>query len=133
MDEYLLLKTLHLIGVVILLGNIIITGWWKAMADRTGDPRIIAFAQRQVTLTDWVFTFGGAVLVGIGGIANARLHEMPMTTPWLYTGNMLFAASGVIWVAVLIPLQIRLARIAKAFSEAKALPAHYWQLERLWL
>ena len=29
------------------------------MADRTRDPKIIAFAQRQVTLTDWVFTFGG--------------------------------------------------------------------------
>jgi uncharacterized membrane protein len=61
--EYDTLKMLHLFGVVMFMGNIIVTGWWKVMADRTGDYRIIAFAQRQVTLTDWVFTFGGALLV----------------------------------------------------------------------
>ncbi len=42
MDAYLLLKTLHLLGVILFLGNIIVTGWWKAMADRTRDPMIIA-------------------------------------------------------------------------------------------
>ncbi|WP_420841213.1 hypothetical protein [Ferrovum myxofaciens] len=52
------------------------TGWWKFMADRTGNHRIIAFAQRQVTLTDFVFTAGGVVLVAIGGIGNAMLHHM---------------------------------------------------------
>jgi len=39
--------------VVAFLGNIIVTGWWKLMADRTRDPRVIAFAQRQVTTTDY--------------------------------------------------------------------------------
>ena len=88
MDSYLLLKTLHLVGVVIFLGNIIVTAWWKVMADRTRDPKIIAFAQRQVTLTDWVFTFGGVTLVAIGGYGNAALHGMPLpplmscTFPW---------------------------------------------------
>jgi hypothetical protein len=30
---YLFLKNLHLIGVVIFVGNILVTAWWKAMAD----------------------------------------------------------------------------------------------------
>ena len=38
----------NLLGVVIFLGNIAVTGWWKFMADRTGDSKIISFAQRQV-------------------------------------------------------------------------------------
>jgi len=46
MDNYLLLKSLHVLGVVIFLGNIIVTGWWKVMADKTRESKIIAFAQR---------------------------------------------------------------------------------------
>ena len=38
MNTYLLLKSLHIFGVVIFLGNIIVTGWWKVMVDRTKNP-----------------------------------------------------------------------------------------------
>jgi uncharacterized membrane protein len=51
-----------------------ITLWettWKAKADRTGEPRIVAFAQHQVILTDYIFTFGGVLLVLATGLANA--------------------------------------------------------------
>ena len=41
---YLFLKGIHILGVILLLGNIIVTAWWKIMADRTRDPRVIAFA-----------------------------------------------------------------------------------------
>ena len=44
-DSYNLLKVLHVTGVV---GNIIVTAWWRIMANRTGKPTAIAFAQRQV-------------------------------------------------------------------------------------
>ena len=35
--SYDVFKVVHLAGVVIFLGNIIVTGLWKVMADRTGD------------------------------------------------------------------------------------------------
>ena len=134
MDSYLVFKTVHLVGVVLFLGNIIVTGWWKVMADRTGEPRIIAFAQRQVTLTDWVFTLGGVALVIVGGAGNAAWHGMAVnTTPWLRTGMLLFTTSGLIWAAILVPLQVKLGRIAKGLATAEAIPAEYWRLERLWL
>jgi uncharacterized membrane protein len=43
---YLALKLIHLLGVVLFLGNIIVTAVWKALADQTGEPRTIAYAQR---------------------------------------------------------------------------------------
>jgi len=132
MNSYLLLKSIHLVGVVIFIGNIVVTAWWKAMADLTRDPKIVAFAQRQVTLTDWVFTFGGVVLVAVGGIGNALLNGLPMTTPWLALGNALFAISALIWIAILIPLQMNLARMAREFANGAAIPARYWKLEKLW-
>ncbi len=41
----------------------------KVMADRTRNPVIIAFAQRQVTLTDYIFTGGGVVLILSNGLS----------------------------------------------------------------
>lgn len=133
MDIYGLLKTLHVVGVILFLGNIIVTGWWKVMADRTGDPAIIAFAQRQVTLTDWVFTAGGVALLGVSGLANALLHGMPLSLPWIGWGIGLFTLSGLIWGAILIPLQVRLAHMARGFAGGKAIEPEYWLLQRRWL
>ena len=133
-DTYLLLKTLHIVGAVLFLGNIIVTGWWKVMADRTRDPVIVAFAQRQVTLTDFVFTAGGAALLLGAGIANATLHGMDyLGIRWLAWGFWLFVVSGVLWVAVLIPIQVKQAKLAKQFAHGGIIPHEYWELGRLWL
>ena len=83
MQTYLALKSLHILGVVLFVGNIIVTGWWKVQADRTRHPAIVAFAQRQVTMTDWLFTFGGSTLVVVGAYANVYLHDLPLDAPWL--------------------------------------------------
>ncbi len=132
MNWYLVLKTIHLIGVLLFVGNIVVTGWWKAMADRTRDPRILAFAQRQVTLTDWVFTLGGIVLLAAAGAGAAAMGGFTMTTSWIAWGSVLFIASGVIWLAALVPLQIALGRLARTFAATATIPDRYWRLERLW-
>ena len=54
--SYVILKALHVTGVVVFLGNIIVTAWWKMAADRTRDVATIAYAQRQVAATDFIFT-----------------------------------------------------------------------------
>ncbi|MFO1435668.1 MAG: DUF2269 family protein [Gammaproteobacteria bacterium] len=133
MNTYLALKSVHLLGVIVFIGNIIVTGWWKAMADRTGNPTIIGFAQRQVTVTDWIFTAGGVVLVAIGGIGNALLNHMDyLHISWMTWGLWLFVISGVIWVSILIPVQVMQARIARGFEHGGVIPERYWRLNRLW-
>jgi uncharacterized membrane protein len=47
---YAIFKTLHIIGVVVLLGNATITAYWKVFADRTRETKIIAHAQHGVTV-----------------------------------------------------------------------------------
>ncbi len=134
MDSYILVKGLHLLGVVLFLGNIIITAWWKVMADRTRQPEIIAFAQRQVTLTDYVFTATGAGLIIGTGMWQAMLQGLDIHgTYWLNWGYWLFMVSGLIWVAVLVPLQWKQAKMAKAFGKDQVIPERYWQLNRLWM
>lgn len=130
---YLILKTMHILGVILFLGNIIVTAWWKLMADRHGDPIVVAFAQRQVTLTDFVFTAGGGALLLLGGLGNALWYGMDyLHTPWMAWGLVLFSASGVIWVTVLIPVQIKQARLARTFAKGGLIPAEYRRLGRIW-
>lgn len=132
-NSYIWLKMLHVFGVILFLGNIIVTGWWKFMADRTRNPVIIAFAQRQVTLTDWVFTLGGVLLVLAGGLGNVWLHGIDyLQIRWLVWGMWLFAASGVIWVVVLLPVQRAQARMATAFADGGEIPQRYWRLGMVW-
>lgn len=131
-NSYLGWKSLHLFGAMIFMGNIIVTGWWKYMADRTRNSQVIAFAQRQVTLTDYVFTATGAAIVLAGGWMAAASQGLPPSF-WLSWGLGLFTASGIIWAAILIPVQHRQARMAREFEVSGIIPVEYWRLCRLWV
>jgi uncharacterized membrane protein len=127
-------KVVHLFGVVVFLGNIIVTALWKVMADRTGEAQIIAYAQRLVTLTDWIFTAGGVVLILIGGYGMAAIAGLDLRgMTWLVWGQAILIASGLIWVGVLIPTQMAQARAARAFAHGGAIPESYWRHGRRWL
>lgn len=131
-DTYLWLKLIHIVGVMFFMGNIIITGWWKNMADATKNPQIIAFAQRQVTLTDYIFTFGGILILAIAGFANVYLHEMSYSIWWLKYGIIYFLLSGAVWLFILIPVQAKQAKMARLFAVSNEIPDQYWRLCTIW-
>jgi uncharacterized membrane protein len=131
---YTAFKVIHLLGVVLFLGNIIVTALWKTLADRTREPRVIAYAQHLVTVTDWVFTAGGVLLIVIGAYGMVATGGLdPFGTPWLLLGQALLLAPGVIWVVVLIPTQIAQARLARGFAAGGLIPEGHWRLNRRWL
>jgi len=131
---YDLWKTLHLLGVVLLVGNVTVTSIWKLFADRTRDPRIIAFAQRLVTITDWFFTFWGIILLLAGGFGAAWVAGIdPFGADWLIWSELQFVAAGAIWLGVLVPIQRRQARLARGFAADGEIPAEYWRLGRRWI
>lgn len=132
MATYYAFKTLHVIGVVLLVGNVTVTAFWKTVADRTGDATIVAFAQRLVTYTDWFFTLAGIVLTIVGGFGAAWAMGLdPLRTGWIVRGELLFLLSGLIWLGLLVPLQVRQARAARAWNAD--VPPAYWRLGRWWL
>jgi uncharacterized membrane protein len=131
---YVLFKTLHIIGVVVLLGNVTITAYWKVLADRSSDTRLIAHAQHGVTIADWIFTLAGIVLILVGGYGAAAVAGLSITTStWLILGQLLFAVSGLVWICILIPIQIRQARAARSLLPDDALPLQYRYDSRRWL
>ncbi|MBK8802876.1 MAG: DUF2269 domain-containing protein [Fibrobacteres bacterium] len=125
-------KFLHLLGVAIFLGNNLITPFWKAMADRNRDSRVVAFAQRMVSLTDKIFTITGVTLLAMGGYVLAGSQPGMWSQSWLIWGHALFVASGLLWLFVLIPLQWKLGRMAREFADGSPIPDRYWSLNRMW-
>ena len=128
-----LLNYLHILGAVLLVGNILVSAWWKIMANRTKDATIISFAQRQVTLTDYVFTLPGAILIVIAGDMMAFvLFEDTWEITWVSLGRIVFGITGFIWLFILIPTQIRQAELAREFTKTGSIPESYWKLSQRW-
>ena len=132
MENYELLKSVHIFGVTIFLGNIIVTAIWKMLADRTRSPAIVAYAQRLVTITDFAFTAVGVLLILITGRMMASRFGEISDVLWLSWGWGLFIASGLIWAFILIPVQIKQAKLAKDFSTKEEIPNNYWALSKCW-
>ena len=131
---YEIFKFLHITGVVMLMGNITVTAFWKVFADRTGDARIVAFAQKLVTYTDWSLTAWGIVLTMVGGYGAAWVAGIDLiATGWLFWSQLLFVAAGLIWLLILVPIQMRQGRQAKIFAAGGAIPDAYKRDSRTWI
>lgn len=131
---YSVLKFLHVLGVVLLIGNVTVTAAWKVYADRTNNSAIVAYAQRAVIYADWAFTIPGIVLIMVGGYGMAYHDRLDLVgTGWLVWGQALFFVSGMIWLLVLVPAQIRQSRLARSLSPGDQIPESYWRDGRLWL
>ena len=125
---------LHVLGVIVLIGNVTVSSFWKVFADRSGEPRIIAHAQRLVSTTDWVFTLSGILLLIGGGFGATYVAGIPPFGPaWLVVAELLFLLSGLIWLFDPCAIQIRQARQARSFAAAAPIPAAYRRDNRLWL
>jgi len=133
MDNYLIAKTFHILGAVIFLGNIVVTALWKILADKTRNPTIIAYSQRLVTFTDFVFTVTGVVLIYITGKFFLSDHfQESGHTSWLNWGEGLFVLSGLLWLLVLIPVQVKQSRLASTFDDIEGVPRSYRKLSTIW-
>lgn len=121
MPSYLLLKWLHIVGAVMMLGNVVVTGMWSTLLyrDTTVGRRSIA---RGILMTDLFFTVGGASLLVITGIFVARSAGLPlMGTGWIRHGIYLFAAAGLLWLLFLLPAEFRMERAADDEARFRAL------------
>ena len=133
-QTYLVFKTAHIVGVVLFVGNLVVTAVWKFLADRPREPKIVAFAQRLVSVTDVIFTGLGAVIVLSSGMLMIVPYGVEFwNVLWILWGLGLFVVSGLIWILVLVPIQMKQTRLARVFADGGEIPERYWRLGRLWM
>lgn len=99
-------KLLHVLAVVLFLGNLGTCLFWAARAAGTRSPSIIAHTFAGIRRADRWFTLPGAVGIVIGGVAAAIRLELPVFgTGWVLWASGLLAIGLLILVTVRPPLQ----------------------------
>jgi len=96
MTYYLLLKYLHVLGAIILLGTGTGIAFFMLMAHRTGDASYIARTAATVVLADFIFTATAAVAQPVTGFLLAQQTGLPLTEGWVLISLLLYvlARSG---------------------------------------
>ncbi len=110
---YLYLKFIHVLFVILFLGNITVGVFWKAFAQRTKDPEKIAFAFKGIIKSDRYFTMPSVIGITLFGIGGAIHGGLPLLgTGWILWSIILFTISGIAFMVKLVPLQRKIAALA---------------------
>jgi uncharacterized membrane protein len=134
MDSYLYLgfKLLHVLAVILFLGNITTGVFWKAHADRSRNPAIIANMLEGIIRADRLFTIPPILFMLIGGIGAAIKGDFPILgTGWIFWSIVLFTISGIAFMAQVAPLQRKMLALVRQGGNSLQWPA-YSSLSRKW-
>ena len=128
-----LLLTLHIFSAIWLMSNLIGAAYWKKRADQSGNPEQVASTARALVRADLIFTAPGIVgLLGTGiwmvGLTSWRRFE----EPWLGASFVLTVLIAVLWLAILMPQQRRLAQLAQQSLEGSPQNEAYRKASKIW-
>jgi uncharacterized membrane protein len=132
--QYLLFKLIHIVAVILFLGNIITGLFWKAHADRTRSLQVIAHTFEGIIRTDRWFTLPSIAVIIVAGVGTALVGRIPILgTGWILWSIVLFSISGLAFSFRVAPLQDRLATLARAGVESNQFDwDRYHALSRNW-
>lgn len=88
---YLLLKLIHVIAVILFLGNIITGLFWKFHADGTRDPKVIAHAFEGIIRADRWFTIPDVIAIVAAGVVQQYWAASPSWVRVGYFGLLCFS------------------------------------------
>nr|WP_205909067.1 DUF2269 domain-containing protein [Neorhizobium lilium] len=132
MLDYLLLKYLHVLGAIVLLGTGTGIAFFMLMAHRSGDAGFVARTAGVVVVADTLFTASAVVIQPITGYLLADLMGVPLSEGWLGVALLLYGVAGAFWLPV-VWIQVRMRDIAlEAACAGTALPPAYHRLYRIW-
>lgn len=133
MNVYLVVKTLHILSSVLLVGTGFGTAFYLYFANRTRSVPVIAAVARLVVRADWWFTTPAVLFQPASGLWLAHAAGWPWRSPWIVATLALYGLAGACWLPV-VWLQLQLAHLARTAraSHATTLPARYWQYAKWW-
>ena len=132
MTLYFMVKYLHVLGAIIILGTGIGIAFFMLMAHRTRDVAFIARTASVVVIADAIFTLSAVILQPLTGGLLMMLSATSITEHWLLASLGLYAVAGLFWVPVVF-MQIEMRDLArKAAEQRTVLPGRYFVLFRRW-
>lgn len=132
MTLYFLVKYLHVLGAIVILGTGTGIAFFMLMAHRTDNAEFIARTASVVVIADAIFTLSAVILQPVTGALLMMLSAMPITERWLLASLALYVIAGLFWAPVVF-MQIEMRDLARKAAEQRvALPERYFVLFRRW-
>ena len=128
---YFSLVLIHVIAVIIFLGNITITPFWKLQAEKIKDRLHILNIWEGIIRSDRFFTMPGMIILLIFGIgAAAHLKINFIDTGWIFWSIIMYIISGASFMVKMVPIQKKIVALAK--DEARFGWDEYRKLSKQW-
>lgn len=122
--SYALYKLVHLVAIILFLGNATLGLFWVAHAERTRDPAFIGHAMQGIIRADRWFTTPGVILITAAGIAAAMAGGYRiLAVGWIAGSIAMFILSGLVFGFALAPLQRRIVDAARTATHIDGLAA----------
>jgi uncharacterized membrane protein len=132
MTLYFIVKYLHVLGAIIILGTGTGIAFFMLMAHRSGDPAFIARTAAIVVIADMLFTLTAVLLQPVTGGLLMALSATTFAERWLVMSLGLYAVAGLFWIPVIF-MQIEMRDLARvALAQRQPLPPRYFALFRRW-
>ena len=133
MTLYFLVKYLHVLGAITILGTGSGIAFFMLMAHRSQDAAFIARTAATVVVADMLFTLTAVLLQPISGGLLMMLSATSFTERWLLASLALYAVAGLFWVPVIF-MQIEMRDLARLAAEkGQPLPPRYFALIHRWM
>ena len=132
MTLYFLIKYLHLLGAIAILGTGTGIAFFMLMAHWSRDPAFIARTAATVVIADMLFTLSAVILQPVTGGVLIALSGTAVAERWLATSLGLYLVAGLFWIPVIF-MQIEMRNLAQmAAAQQQPLPPRYFALFRRW-
>ncbi len=132
MNTYLIVKWLHIVSSVVLVGTGFGTAFYLFFCNRSGKVEAIAEVSRLVVRADTWFTTPAVIFQPLSGLWLMHAGGWTLGTGWIAASIALYLFAGACWLPV-VWLQLRLRDMAAAArSSRRPLPDRYWRYARRW-
>jgi len=132
MTLYFLVKYLHVLGAIVILGTGSGIAFFMLMAHVSRDAAFIARTASVVVLADMMFTLSAVIAQPITGGILMMLSSTAFSEGWLAASLVLYAVAGAFWVPVIF-MQMEMRDLARVAAEkSQPLPPRYLVLFRRW-
>jgi uncharacterized membrane protein len=127
------IDVLYTLASILFLGNILVMLAWRWFAEKTRDPKILAFANKTIRQTDRLLLGPSAMALSITVNIQASLaHSSIWNNPRLTAGMVFFILSGVVWLGRLVPIEKQQVKLCEGFADGGPVPDSYFALTKKW-
>jgi uncharacterized membrane protein len=132
MSTYALVKFVHVVSSVLLVGTGFGSAFYLFFTIRSGEVDAVVTVARLVVRADWWITTPTAILQPLTGAALIKLGSWPMQVPWIQYSLALYVIAALCWLPV-VWLQLRMEDMAFTAQRSNAgLSKTFERFARCW-